>query len=286
MIPALRYWGVRLVIPVAVSIGIVLLAYALELSGLWFLAAFTIILFLQLAAVELLRPGGSWPSTGIACTPAMPMHIVRGVFAASGGLAVIAGASVGFGGRFHFAVTTASISTVATLVLGSVMEELLFRGTMFEALRERFGAKAAIGVTSVLFGFAHGMNPGVNVLGIMNVVLAGILLGAMVAEAQSLWQAITFHVFWNLLVRAFFGVVSGAGSKGWLATLDTSGMQPSMRWLIDGSFGIEQGLVTTVVLLVALFFTAAFPKPDRTVVAARWRRDRWSKRTVSPLPKS
>ena len=72
----------------------------------------------------------------------------------------------------------------------------------------------------------------------------------------------------------FFGNVSGGEAGGGIFTLDTSGIREDIVWLVDGPFGIEQGVITTVVLLGAIVMTIGFVKSDRMVQAARTRRDR------------
>ena len=55
---------------------------------------------------------------------------------------------------------------LAALLFAAMGEELIFRGYAFQLLVEKMGPFATILPVSVLFGFAHGMNPNASRLGI------------------------------------------------------------------------------------------------------------------------
>ena len=68
-----------------------------------------------------------------------------------------------------------SVNILLFVIVG-FNEEVLFRGYTFQTLIEGIGETPATVLLSVLFGCAHLLNPHTSVLGITNIILAGILL--------------------------------------------------------------------------------------------------------------
>ena len=238
------------------------------------IAVLTGFLALGVIVLELLRPGGTLFTTGLGLTPRMPVHAALGMGVAVASLASIAGVAILIGATFTQGTMEVGWLMVLGLVTQSAAEEFMFRGTIFEALRERFGPLPAIALTSVVFGVVHAGNPGSGPIAIINVVLAGALMGTMVFRTGSLWMAVMFHVFWNLMTGAFFGSVSGSSNVGWVTSLVTDGMPPDVVWFITGPFGIEQGMVTTIVLTAGIVVVNGWVRMDRSVATARLRRAR------------
>lgn len=202
------------------------------------------------------------------------MAVVKGAGLALAGVGFIAVMSLLLGARFEWSdlwmVRRSSVGWSAiTVIAAGVLEELVFRGPLFSWLRRRWNDAAAVGICAVVFSAAHLMNPGVSALAAANVAIAGVLLGILRIRTASLGGAIGFHVMWNVAVAAVVGAVSGMGSTGWWATLDTSMMDPSLLWLVSGPFGVEQGLVTTVALLGIIVVIAGWIRPSRPSRALR-----------------
>ncbi|HEX4936539.1 MAG TPA: CPBP family intramembrane glutamic endopeptidase, partial [Gemmatimonadaceae bacterium] len=102
--------------------------------------------------------------------------------------------------------------TLGLLVPAALWEELVARGYALALLRERFGARAAIAVTSVAFGLMHLENRGATVQSIALVTLAGIFLGSIVVAMRSLYAAWSAHVAWNFVMAGVMHTsVSGLG---------------------------------------------------------------------------
>jgi len=231
-------------------------------------------------AIEVARRGGTVFTSGLGITPRMPLHTAIGAGFAMVMQGSIAGVAVLMEAGFTLDHEQAFALTVVAITAQSVLEEFLFRGTILEALRERFGTIVSVGLTSVLFGVAHGLNPGASPIAVVNVTLAGGLMGIMVVRSGSLWMAMAFHAAWNLSTKTFFGSVSGAGEHGWISTLDAASMPPEIVWFLTGPFGIEQGVVTTIVLIAGIVVVNGWVRTDRAVAAARIRRYRLEHPTV------
>jgi membrane protease YdiL (CAAX protease family) len=161
------------------------------------------------------------------------------------------------------------------LAVGALEEELLFRGYPLQVLAEALGGPAAVVLTAVGFGLLHLFNPGLNRLALLNLVVAGILLGAAYWRTYSLWFPIGIHLGWNWTMGVAAGLpVSGigAGTPGF-RFLDTPGFDAAVHgpaWWSGGRFGPEAGVAVTAVALVGIAWLA------RTGRLHRAERIRWA----------
>jgi len=138
---------------------------------------------------------------------------------------------------------------LAALLFAAMGEELIFRGYAFQLLVEKMGPFATILPVSVLFGFAHGMNPNASRLGIANTVIWGVLLGYAFLRSHDLWLPIGLHFGWNAVLPLFGVNLSGH-------TIDVT--RYTYRWDLmpiwsGGEYGPEGGLLTTI-FAISLFF--------------------------------
>ncbi len=135
------------------------------------------------------------------------------------------------------------------LLIPAAAEEALLRGYPLQALGEVWGALVAVVVTSVVFGLLHLANPGVSVLSVANIAVAGLLLGVIYVRTLSLWWATGAHLGWNWAHGYLVDVpVSG------LEIIDAplyEGVTSGPAWLGGGGFGPEGSIVSTVVVLAA-----------------------------------
>ncbi len=104
--------------------------------------------------------------------------------------------------------------TVAFMFVGfavaALNEEIIFRGYVQRALDEGVGAVYAIVVSSVMFAIVHCRNPNVTLLAIVNLFLAGVLLGMVYHRFRSIWAVWAMHFAWNFTMAPMLGVpVSG-----------------------------------------------------------------------------
>ncbi len=150
--------------------------------------------------------------------------------------------------------------TTAILIPAALSEEVIFRGVPMVIIGRVAGRWFAIISLALLFGLAHFFNPEVTLLGIGNIVLAGILLGTAFFAPGGLWTAFGTHLGWNATLAALDAPVSGLPFA--IPFLDYHPGGPA--WLTGGRFGPEGGLLATLVITAAI------------VVAWRWsRRDNW-----------
>lgn len=177
---------------------------------------------------------------GAAC-----MGASSALLLASGGLSV-----QGAAGTLGAWLSGAAVLTAFTLVAAAA-EELLFRGYAFQVLVERWGVAAPLAFTAALFSLAHLFNPEVTRIGLFNLLLAGVLLGAAYLRTRSLSFVIGLHFGWNwTLAVPFDQPVSGLHFD--MPGYDVRETGPDL--LTGGAFGPEGGLVVTVVTLAAILW--------------------------------
>jgi len=142
-----------------------------------------------------------------------------------------------------------SVSSLLFLTLPAAAEEALLRGYPLQALAEAWGPSAALLVTSIAFGALHLTSPEVTWLGLANIAVAGLLLGAVYLRTGSLWWTTGMHLGWNW-------------GHGYLADVPVSGLElldapfydgvaQGPGWLGGGGFGPEGSVLATVVVLAA-----------------------------------
>ena len=146
----------------------------------------------------------------------------------------------------------------------AVLEELLFRGFVFQRLVDGIGATAALLVMGVLFAAAHWGNPGMDsgtlVLATIDTVLGAILLGLAYLRTGSLALPIGIHFGWNWAQGSLLGFdVSGFTQSGWLLPH----LLAKPQWFNGGAFGPEASIFSVIV--------------DVTAVLLMWRWKGWAR---------
>lgn len=135
----------------------------------------------------------------------------------------------------------------------AMIEELLFRGFVFQRLVDGLGAPVALPLAAVLFAAAHLGNPGMEggtlAVAALDMALGAMLLGLAYLRTGSLALPLGIHFGWNWTQGSVLGFdVSGLAQAGWLhpQLLD----QP--QWLNGGAFGPEASVLAVVVDVVAI----------------------------------
>jgi len=199
------------------------------------------------------RPTGA---LGFASTSATAREIVWGL-GIGGGLIVAITLLLFATGAVRWVTDAGGALDYVGMMLGSLLffavaaawEEALFRGYPFQVLVEGIGAWPAIVVSSLVFAWAHGQNPEVTTLALINIFLAGVLLAVAYLRTRSLWFATAVHLGWNWTM-AFWLDLPVSGLTGF-DTPGYSGVETGPQWWTGGAFGPEAGLAATLVLVVA-----------------------------------
>ncbi len=146
---------------------------------------------------------------------------------------------------------------IVLFVLVGISEELLNRGYIQGLIRHHYGKTIAIAVTSLIFAAMHLANA--NVLQspwpLVNLMLAGVLMGVAREVTGSLWAPIGIHFTWNLFQGNVYGFeVSGNDFGGSIVHAEAIGKD----FLSGGAFGAEGSMITALILVGAILFMRAY----------------------------
>lgn len=145
-------------------------------------------------------------------------------------------------------------------------EELLFRGYMnlnlFEGLYRRDSPQSSwvAGLTSIfiisaVFAIAHAINPNANIFGMINILLAGVMLGIPFLATGRLGMSVGIHFAWNFTQGPLLGMpVSGVVFKDSFLRSEYTGAD----FITGGRFGFEGGLaglfgILLIMLLIGIY---------------------------------
>ncbi|MDD1385992.1 CPBP family intramembrane glutamic endopeptidase [Curtobacterium poinsettiae] len=176
--------------------------------------------------------------------------IVVGSLVGAGFIALSFGAAVSLGGfridgPAPFRLEDA-LGVAVLVIVSAVLEELVFRGVMMQAIETWLGWVPALLVTSLLFGLAHLGNPDASLQsGLAIAVEAGLPLGLLFLWRRDLWLTIGVHAGWNA-TESLLGIpTSGEAARGVLT------VTPEGSALLNGgAFGLEASIVPVVLGLV------------------------------------
>ena len=132
--------------------------------------------------------------------------------------------------------------------LVALFEEILMRGYILgHLLHTRLNKFLSLFISAALFAFLHIFNPEIAFLPMINLVLAGMLLGASYLYTRNLCFPLSLHFFWNWIQGPILGYqVSG---NNFMSTMPKLHM-PEENVLNGGAFGFEGSLICTVLMIV------------------------------------
>jgi len=137
---------------------------------------------------------------------------------------------------------------IVIMIAVALVEELLFRGYLLNNLLQSVNRWLALGISSLLFALFHQSNPDVTVFAIINILLAGILLGLNYIFTRNLWFGICFHFGWNY----FQGPVLGYDVSGLkLTSVVQQAITGPPVWT-GGPFGFEGSLLCPLLFVFAI----------------------------------
>ena len=130
-------------------------------------------------------------------------------------------------------------------------EEIMFRGYMMPRIASRYGLAAAIAFSSILFCAFHGLNPGFNIIALINLVLISVLYALIAYYTGNIWTVCAAHTLWNFTQGNVFGL-EVSGNTGNVSFIHTALTDSSNALMTGGSFGPEGGLPVTVVTVIGI----------------------------------
>lgn len=148
---------------------------------------------------------------------------------------------------FQFDAASFLVSFVLFVVV-AINEETIIRGYILNNLLTRMNKYVALAISASVFGVLHIFNSGMDVLPLVNLILAGILLGSAYIFTRNLWFSISLHLFWNFIQGPVLGYsVSGVKTS---SLLKMSSLGDST--LTGGKFGFEGSIVCTILMVMAI----------------------------------
>lgn len=233
--------------------GILLLAFVLAAP---ILLAFTLLFLRWLDRRDLASLGARWPDGGPRRALRQAVQVPLSVLALLGlwmlFVEALPASDVQVDGVSPAAATPLGAWSLVLLLLGFLIqggvEEWIFRGYIFRALKDRWSWWAAALASSAGFGAMHSANPSFSAAALLNTCLAGLLLALLVQRSGSLWSATIAHGVWNFAVASIASLpVSGLRVFHMLETAVTG-----PEALTGGGFGPEGSLLLTLLALPLL----------------------------------
>lgn len=82
-----------------------------------------------------------------------------------------------------------------TVLLAPVIEEIVFRGVLFPAIKKRYGLISGVVISSLVFTLVH-----IDPINMISVLPLGIFLAIMYQRTGSIYPGMILHASWNLMV--------------------------------------------------------------------------------------
>ncbi len=255
-------WWFRILFFLALSIFFALIINISHFITGYYLSSNASLLFLTAAVIfasgitESMRPGGVWYLFGLNTDKFALKHFLFGM--TMGLIPMILFLGIFYAGGTEISIT--SYFSVKYFFNGfililtlSALEELFFRGIIFQALGEKFGFALPAVVLSLIFSSLHFFSFEFKLLPCLNTFLAGVLFSIMYVQTKSLILPISFHFSWNFFQTALLDLpLSGNYLNFHLLVFEN---HDASKILFGGLYGVEGGLVTTLFLLILTAFT-------------------------------
>lgn len=139
-------------------------------------------------------------------------------------------------------------------IIQGATEEILCRGIVLHALKEKNSVWIAIVVSTVLFIMPHWSSlfdggTVYGVIGVANLVLISIIFSLLTVRFQSIWAACGLHSFWNAILYCILGLNLSGKDETVTAIFNMQSVGNNI-WN-GGEYGIEASVITAVVLALA-----------------------------------
>lgn len=141
-------------------------------------------------------------------------------------------------------------------IVQGMSEEFIFRGFLMNSIGGKHNIILAVVISSSMFSMAHIMNDGVTVLALINIMLFGAFMSVYMIYSENIWGVSAIHSIWNFSQGNIFNInVSGTDSG---ETLFITHLLEDKPIINGGSFGIEGGIATTIILTLSFVLLFMF----------------------------
>jgi hypothetical protein len=187
-----------------------------------------------------LAPGLGGFGRGLCLGLAMALAALLLEITVGGARLALTGETIAIYGR-------SAVTLIGALAVAALSEELLFRGFPLVRLADVMGPVGASLLLALGFAGLHGVNPGVTLLGLVNVAVASLSLSAIFFRLGGMPAAWGAHLGWNAGLGAGVDApVSGIAFH--VPGIEYSASGPA--WITGGTFGPEGGVIGTLVMVV------------------------------------
>jgi membrane protease YdiL (CAAX protease family) len=143
------------------------------------------------------------------------------------------------------------------LPLVAIVEETLLRGYVLRNLMYSFNKYIALIWSSILFSLMHGFNPNIDTFALIELFLAGILLGQSYIYTKNLWFPIALHFSWNFFQTHFGFNVSGQDTY---SLIEFSIVENNL-WN-GGDFGFEGSWLSIISSIIMIILVERYFKKN------------------------
>lgn len=169
-------------------------------------------------------------------------------------LTILTGA-IRYNGVFPNIDTKIVAAMLFCFMLQGAMEEILCRGVVQQLLLKKTSVPIAFGVSAALFTIPHlgnmaGGAPAIVAVAVINLILISLIFSMITLRTGSIWAACGLHSIWNYILYSIMGLNLSGKDEVVAAVFDMSSIGENV--LNGGAYGIEAGIITTVVLSAAL----------------------------------
>ncbi|MBS1822229.1 MAG: CPBP family intramembrane metalloprotease [Acidobacteria bacterium] len=138
---------------------------------------------------------------------------------------------------------------VATIAVGTLADEAIFRGYPFRRLVDATGPITATAVMSLFFALRQGLHYGAAGRVVFFAILTGIVFSVSWFRTHGLWMAWGMRFAWTASMGALFGLPV-SGITDYSTIIQTTAIGSS--WLTGGDYGPEASIVLFLALPAAL----------------------------------
>ena len=148
--------------------------------------------------------------------------------------------------QYKILVFSELIMSILAFTIISIAEEMFFRGYILRNLMISFNKSLALVISSFIFAIFHSLNPNINLIGFLCILVGGFLLGISYIYTKNLWFPIALHFIWNLFQSLAGFNVSG---QDFYSLIEIK--IENSNWINGGSFGLEGSIIS---ILIQIFF--------------------------------
>ena len=148
--------------------------------------------------------------------------------------------------EIHFDASQVLLSLLMFMCV-ALFEEMVFRGYILRNLMYSYHRYLALLLSALIFAGMHGLNPNLSSLSLLNLFLAGLLLGISYIHTRNLWFPIGLHLSLNFFQTHFGFNVSGQDS---FSVVESFIVEENL--VNGGAFGFEGSVLLMYAQILAI----------------------------------